>query len=148
MPLVIAALLGISALFIVIYPLLGLERASAEGDERGQLADLADRERAAKDALRDVEFDRQLGNLEEPDYEALRNRYERRALVALGARYRREQELDALIEQQLAELRAKQSAAPTTKRVVESASVKAATGAAAEMPARSPKRQTRRRRRA
>lgn len=148
MPLVIAALLGVSALFIVIYPLLGLERATAEGDERGQLADLADRERAAKDALRDVEFDRQLGNLEEPDYEALRDRYERRAIVALGARYRREQELDALIERQLAELRAKESAAPATKSAAESAPVKATNGATPEKHAQSPKRQTRRRRRA
>jgi hypothetical protein len=148
MPLLIAALLGISALFIVIYPLLGLERATAEGDERGQLSDLADRELAAKDALRDVEFDRQLGNLEEPDYQALRDRYERRAIVALGARYRREQELDALIEQQLSELRAKETVAAPEKSAVESASVKATNGATPAKPAQSPKRRTRRRRRA
>lgn len=108
MPLIIAALLGISALFIVIYPLLGLERAAVEG-EKAQLADLADRERAAKDALRDVEFDRQLGNLSAQDYQALRDRYEQQAIVALGTRYHREQELDALIEQQLAQLRTNRS---------------------------------------
>src|SRR5262245_46602654 len=97
MPLLVAALLGLSAVIIVIYPLLGLERAVIEGEDQGQLADLADRERVAKDALRDVEFDLRLGNLDEPDYRVLRDRYEHRALAALGARYRREQELDALI---------------------------------------------------
>ncbi|HEV8191948.1 MAG TPA: hypothetical protein VGP82_10760 [Ktedonobacterales bacterium] len=148
MPLLIAALLGISALFIVTYPLLGLERASAEGDEPGQLADLADRERAAKEALRDVEFDRQLGNLEEPDYQALRDRYERRAIVALGARYRREQELDALIERQMAELRTKETVASPEKSAAESATIKATNGVTQAKPAQSPKRQARRRRRA
>lgn len=148
MPLVIAALLGISALFIVIYPLLGLERAATASDERGQLANLADRERAAKDALRDVEFDRQLGNLDEPDYQALRDRYERRAIVALGARYRREQELDALIEQQLSELRAGEPVESPQVGKDKSASVKATNGATPAKPAQSPKRQTRRRRRA
>jgi len=148
MPLVIAALLGISALVIVIYPLLGLERVATASDERGQLANLADRERAAKDALRDVEFDRQLGNLDEPDYQALRGRYERRAIVALGARYRREQELDALIEQQLSELRAGESVESPQSGKAKSGSVKATNGATPEKPAQPPKRQTRRRRRA
>ncbi len=148
MPLVIAALLGISALFIVVYPLLGLERVATASDERGQLADLADRERAAKDALRDVEFDRQLGNLEEPDYQALRDRYERRAIVALGARYRREQELDALIERQLSELRAGESTESPQGSKSESAPMKATNGATPAKPVQSPKRQTRRRRRA
>lgn len=150
MPLLIAALLGISALFIVIYPLLGLERASGEGEEKGQLADLADRERAAKDALRDVEFDRQLGNLEEADYRALRDQYERRALVALGARYRREQELDALIEQQLAELRAKEAIATPQPRKAAPTPANG-NGAAPAKPAQSTQstqRRTRRRRRA
>lgn len=147
MPLLIAALLGLSALFIVIYPLLGLERAATASDERGQLADLADCERAAKDALRDVEFDRQLGNLDEPDYQALRDQYERRAIVALGARYRREQELDALIEQQLAELRAEESQGTPARGRVDSAPVKATNGATAAKTVQAPPRRNKRRRR-
>jgi hypothetical protein len=148
MPLVIAALLGISALFIVVYPLLGLERERTSGTDRGRLAALAERERAAKDALRDVEFDRQLGNLEEPDYRSLRDRYERRALVALGERYRREQELDALIERQLAELRALEPADAPQEGAPEAAPAKATNGARPAKVAQSPQRRTRRRRRA
>jgi hypothetical protein len=104
MPLVIAALLGLSAAMIVLYPLLGLRRELEGGS--AALADLAERERAAKGALREVEFDHSLGNLEDADYQALRERYETRALAALRSRYSRECELDALIDQQLEALSA------------------------------------------
>ena len=81
----------------MLYPLLGLRRTSDASP--AALSGRAERERLAKDALREVEFDYRLGNLETPDYEDLRDRYEQRALAALKARYQREQELDALIEQ-------------------------------------------------
>lgn len=111
MPIIIAILLGLSALLVVIYPLLGLDRAavaSAAGSDA--LADVAERERSAKMALRDVDFDYRLGNLEEGDYHALRDRYEQRALAALRTRYEREQTLDRLIDEQLAALREKKVA--------------------------------------
>jgi hypothetical protein len=116
MLLLLAALLGLSAALIVLYPLLGLERTRSHGAAAGApaylagLADLAERERAAKGALREVEFDYRLGNLEDADYQALRQRYEGRALAVLRFRYRREQALDALIERQLAELRSEETA--------------------------------------
>lgn len=104
LPPVIAILLGLSALLIVVYPLLGLER---EADASTlPLRDAAAREQAAKQALRDVDFDYRLGNLDSGDYASLRDRYEQSALAAIKTRYEREQELDALIEQQLAALRA------------------------------------------
>lgn len=105
MPLLIAVLLGLSGLLVVIYPLLGLDRESADALTRGPLGEVAERERSARDALREVEFDRRLGNLDDEDYQALRARYEERALIALKARYQREQELDAQIERQLDALR-------------------------------------------
>ena len=108
MPIIIAILLGLSALLIVVYPLLGLDAdgaRSAVGSDA--LADVAERERSAKMALRDVDFDYRLGNLEENDYTALRSRYERRALAALRTRYEREQALDRLIDEQLAALQEK-----------------------------------------
>ena len=111
MPLVIAVLLGLSGLAIVIFPLLGLDRETAEAEAGGPIAEVAERERSARDALREVEFDHRLGNLDDSDYQALRDRYERRALAALKTRYQREQELDALIEQQLDALRAQPDAA-------------------------------------
>lgn len=110
MPLVIAVLLGLAGLAIIIFPLLGLDRETAEAEAGGPIAEVAERERLARDALREVEFDHRLGNLDDNDYQALRARYERRALAALKARYQREQELDALIEQQLDALRAQPDA--------------------------------------
>ncbi|MGE5333889.1 MAG: hypothetical protein ACM3N4_04250 [Nitrososphaerota archaeon] len=109
MPLLIAVLLGLSGLIVVIYPLLGLERAASNTYADGPIAEVAERERSARDALREVEFDHRLGNLDDADYQALRARYERRALAALKTRYQREQELDALIERQLDALRAQQT---------------------------------------
>jgi hypothetical protein len=112
MPLLIAIVLGLAATVVTLYPLLGLRRTSDISP--AALSGLAERERLAKDALREVEFDFRLGNLETPDYEDLRDRYEQRALAALKARYQREQELDALIERQLDVLRGRQS--PQTRR--------------------------------
>lgn len=109
MPLLIAILLGLSALLIVIQPLLGLNRAAPAALSPEAVSDAAERERLAKQALRDVDFDYRLGNLDEGDYSSLRERYERRALAALKTRYDREQELDAQIDRQLATLRAQEA---------------------------------------
>ena len=114
MPLLIAALLGLSGLLIVLYPLLGLDRAPASGAPRAP-ADEAERERLAKQALRDVDFDYRLGNLEEGDYQDLRQRYEERALLALRERYERERALDAAIDEQLATLRQKKRERPASR---------------------------------
>ena len=62
-----------------------------------------EQEQQARAALQEVELDYQLGNIAEPDYRSLRERYMRKALVALKARY--EQELDAEIEEQLRKLK-------------------------------------------
>lgn len=111
MPLIIAALLGLSAMFIVLYPLLGLETQPETTARTSETDEAAEHERLAKRALRDVDFDYRLGNLGEGDYEALRERYERRALAAMRTRYEREQALDTLIDQQLAALREKRRGA-------------------------------------
>ncbi len=104
MAIVIAIALGLLALTFVLYPLF---RRAPEAVPATQLASAEEtaqpleREQAARSALQEVELDFQLGNIEEPDYRALRERYMKRALVALKARYEREQELDELIEEQL-----------------------------------------------
>jgi hypothetical protein len=109
-PLVIAVLLGLAALLVVVQPLLAAGGAPAgESAASGPLAEAAERERSAKQTLRDVELDHRLGNLEDSDYTQLRQRYEERALAALKTRYDRERALDALIDQQLARLRVKHS---------------------------------------
>jgi hypothetical protein len=70
-----------------------------------------DREQAARSALREIELDYQLGNISEGDYRSLRERYVRRALVALKSRFEREQGLDEAIEVQLRQLREKNDSA-------------------------------------
>ena len=65
----------------------------------------AEREQTARTALQEVELDFQLGNLAETDYRSLRERYMRRALLAMKSRHNREQELDEAIEEQLRRMR-------------------------------------------
>jgi hypothetical protein len=106
--LLVAALMGLTALALVVYPLLGLDlpaRGAELDGPTGRASELTPQESAARQALLDVDFDWKLGNLDQEDYSQLRERYEERALVGLKARYTREQQLDAAIERQLATLR-------------------------------------------
>jgi hypothetical protein len=64
-----------------------------------------EREQTARSALQEVELDFQLGNLAESDYRSLRERYMRRAVLAMKSRHEREQELDEAIEEQLRRMR-------------------------------------------
>jgi hypothetical protein len=114
LPLLIATLLALSAAMIVLYPLLGLLRGPEEPRGAG-LLDVAERERAARGALREVEFDYRLGNLADADYRQLRDRYEERALAALGSRYSCERALDTLIDRQLEALRLQDAPANATR---------------------------------
>jgi hypothetical protein len=114
LPLLLAALLGACALFIVLAPLFapGSAAQSSAGEET---TGLVEREALAKQALRDVEFDHQLGNLAEDDYRTLRERYMRRALAAMKGRYDQERTLDDVIETQVRALRDADAAPPATR---------------------------------
>jgi len=123
MALIIAIILGGVALAFVLYPLY--RRVPGERREQQEQrprvaglaagatpaaivsANIAEQEQSARTALQEVEFDYQLGNIEQPDYQELRERYMQRALVALKSRYEREQELDDEIEMQLRKLKEK-----------------------------------------
>jgi hypothetical protein len=99
----VALVLGLLALAFVLYPLFrhsSVEPASAAATSDAAIAPV-ERELAARNALQEVELDFQLGNITEPDYKTLRERYMRRALASLKSRYEREQELDDEIEEQL-----------------------------------------------
>ena len=101
---------GILALAFVLYPLFRRKSTeSANAIDRLSSGDGAttpvEREQAARNALQEVELDFQLGNIAESDYQALRERYMRRALVSLRSRYEHEQELDDEIEEQLRKLK-------------------------------------------
>jgi len=99
--LLVAALLGLVALVYVLYPLYRHTTLESETPGQPGATNLSEREQNARQALQEVEFDFQLGNLDEPDYRSLRTRYMRRALVEMKNRHQREQEIDAEIEEQL-----------------------------------------------
>lgn len=115
MAILIAVILGLLALAFVAYPLfsgtpaLELEEGAAaqpvKDAEPKRDGSVSEQEAAAKAALQEVELDYQLGNIDEPDYQTMRERYMRRALVALKARYDEEQALDEMIEEQLRRMR-------------------------------------------
>ena len=103
-------LLAMLALVFVLYPLY--HRNSLDASQQpadGVLSVQADHEQAARSALKEVELDYQLGNLAEPDYRSLRQRYTRRAYTAMKSRQSHEDQLDALIEQRLLEMREMQN---------------------------------------
>jgi hypothetical protein len=113
----IAIVLGVLALAFVLYPLYRRPAERRTGvidhaledhavvEDSSKLGEISTRiaegEQAARNALQEVELDFQLGNITETDYRTLRERYIRRALIALKLRYEREQELDEAIEEQL-----------------------------------------------
>ena len=106
MAIIVALVLALLALAFVLYPLYRPHKnlAALTQTDTGSTVP-AERELAARTALQEVELDYQLGNIAEGDYTTLRERYMRKALVALKARYDREQELDTLIEEQLRKMK-------------------------------------------
>ncbi len=100
--LTVAALLGLAALAFVLYPLYRRPAASSLTPET---QGLSEREQNARQAIQEVEFDFQLGNLNEKDYRALRSRYMNRALAEMKQRHQRDKELDEEIEAELLKLK-------------------------------------------
>jgi hypothetical protein len=103
--LLVAAILGLVTLAYVLYPLYRRPAAQGEVAVESDQPNLSEREQNARQALQEVEFDFQLGNLDESDYRSLRTRYMRRALVEMKNRRQREQDLDEEIEEQLQKLK-------------------------------------------
>ncbi len=108
---IVMLMVGLLALAFVLYPLYRdkrKNRAKSTDDVAPQVTDtdpLQEEEQSARAALREVELDYQLGNIAEPDYRALRERYMQRALLALKSRFEREQEIDEAIEEQLRQMK-------------------------------------------
>lgn len=103
----VAFVLGALALAFVLYPLYHqiTTKTSRIASLTASANSHTDREQSARAALQEIELDYRLGNLAEPDYRSLRERYVRRAFLAMKSRHEREQELDDVIEEQLRQLR-------------------------------------------
>ncbi len=119
--------LGIIALAFVLFPLTRylpakvtshiIQTSENDVSKTSIASAVTEREQSARSALQEIELDFQLGNISEEDYNTLRERYMRRALVALKSRhdngqdivtsetYIRDKELDDLIEEQLRKLK-------------------------------------------
>lgn len=101
---IVAALLGLAGLAFVLYPLYRRPAAQAHNPAQGAVG-LSEREQNARQSLQEVEFDFQLGNLDEKEYRTLRARYMNRALREMKHRQQREKELDDEIEAELSKLK-------------------------------------------
>jgi len=110
--LILAALIVIGIIAFIAYPLFTAPRDEI-AEAPGALDGLAAQRDSAYDAIRDLDFDFQMGKLSQADYTALREKSKARAALAL-------QQIDALgdngagvnIEEQVAQLRAAKRAAP------------------------------------
>jgi hypothetical protein len=78
-PLIVGALLAVTALVVVLYPLFD---DLALPKRRGRARDTAAPSVEAVQALREIEFDRETGKLSDSDYNALKTRYTREAVAA------------------------------------------------------------------
>ncbi|HJT55169.1 MAG TPA: hypothetical protein VJ761_01645 [Ktedonobacteraceae bacterium] len=124
LPLLVALVSGTAALAFVLYPLYressikaqishgqetslqnGTAQFSTQNMASTSIMNASDREQTAKAALQEIELDYQLGNLGEADYRSLKERYTRRAILAMKSRQNSEQALDELIEAQLRHLK-------------------------------------------
>jgi hypothetical protein len=120
MAIVVAIMLGGLALAFVLYPLYRRRPEDLRSNNNGRAvqedaintAD-AEKEQTARASLQEVEFDYQLGNIADGDYQELRERYMQRALRALRSRYEREQAIDHEIEEQLRRLKEQEKAHDT-----------------------------------
>ena len=101
--LTIAAILGLIALAYVLYPLY--RHPATQSVSGTPTRKLSDREQNARQSLQEVEFDYQLGNLDEKDYRSMRTRYLNRAAVEMKNRQYQEDDLDTQIEEELRKLK-------------------------------------------
>ena len=117
--LILVAIIVVGIIVFIAYPLFTVAREDA-AETPGALDGLIAQRDSAYDAIRDLDFDFQMGKLSQSDYTALREKYRARAALAL-------QQIDALggngagkkIEEQVAQLRAEKRAAPAADDAIE-----------------------------
>jgi len=106
MEFILIAIIIVAVIAAVAYPLVFAPRGKMYHDSNALDALTAQRE-SAYDALRDLDFDYQLGKLSQSDYAALREKYKTRAALILQQidATGNGTDADAKIERQIAEMR-------------------------------------------
>lgn len=117
--LIVAAIIVLGILAFIAYPLFSATHEEMS-ETPGALDGLLSQRDAAYDAIRDLDFDFQMGKLSQSDYAVMREKYMVRAAAAL-------QQIDAVgsngagtpIEEQIAQLRAAKRAIPPPEDAIE-----------------------------
>jgi hypothetical protein len=78
-------LLGVVAASVVIFPIVSRRLALVGDPIPGGVLDAEARKRVALNSLKEIEYDRIGGKLDDADYQRLRAQLEREAMVALAA---------------------------------------------------------------
>ncbi len=119
MEFILAAIIVLGILAFIAYPLFTAPREEL-AETPDALDSLLSQRDAEYDAIRDLDFDFQMGKLSQNDYATMREKYKGRAAVAL-------QQIDAIggngagtpVEEQVAQLRATRHAAPPADDAIE-----------------------------
>ena len=99
----LALVVAAAAIAFAVWPLL--RRSGAAEAEALELSDLTNQRDMAIEDLRELDFDRALGNLSDEDHQALREQSKRRAVGILKQLQAHEGRIDEEIEQAVAALR-------------------------------------------
>lgn len=118
MELILAVIIVVGVLAFIAYPLFNTPSEERTENPAGLDGLLSQRD-AAYDAIRDLDFDFQMGKLSESDYATMRERYKGRAAVALEQIDASSRASGALAEEQIAALRAAKRAAPVPDDAIE-----------------------------
>lgn len=130
----ITVLLAVGAVAYVAWPLFG--RVAVHSEEDPEVDVLRERQEAAVEALRELDYERQIGKLTDAEYFPLRERYARQAMALLKVLDQREAAREAALERAIAARRAAGYGAIPVLPV----RVPAGTSVAGGAPARSPRR--------
>ncbi len=114
MVMALGILLVLAVAAAVVYPFVRKGQAPwMEAAEAEALRELMEQKNALYSAIRQIDFDREMGNIAEDDYRRLRSRYVRRAAVVLrdieGWQAEMEKELEREVEALLRQRPAKKS---------------------------------------
>jgi hypothetical protein len=103
-PALITVLLAVGSVAYLAWPLLG--RVAANDDEEPEFDVLRERQQAAMEALRELDYERQIGKLTDAEYFPLRERYARQAMVLLKLLDQRDAARESELERAIAARRA------------------------------------------